>query len=299
MKLEINLNEENRDGYLVTQEMKKIWEVELDLLKKVIEVCKKNNLKIFADSGTLLGTIRHNGFVPWDDDIDLAMLREDYNKLLKIGPKEFTGKYFFQTEETDPGSLRFHIQIRNSQTTGILKTELEKKFKFNQGIFIDIFPLDAVPNNKFLRMLFVIKVYLKKKISWCFRAVTIEREDRKGLKGKIIKILSYICRPIYKKYGNIFYKNFEKYIQKYNKNNKNKYITDIIYGSFKEESFYKKEYYSEVIFEKFENIEIPVPKEYVKILDGLYGEWRVPKKNTNAHGDVFFDVTKSYKYYIN
>ena len=134
--------EETRDGYTISPEMKKLWAVELDLLNEFMSVCKRNNIRFSADAGTILGAVRHKGMIPWDDDIDVMMLREDYDKLCKIASKEFTYPYFFQTEDTDKGSLRGHAQLRNSATTGILYAEKEYKYKFNQGIFIDIFPIE-------------------------------------------------------------------------------------------------------------------------------------------------------------
>ena len=80
----LNLEDEVIDGYQVSSKMKEIWQVELDLLGKFINVCDKYNIKYFIISGSLIGAIRHNGFIPWDDDIDLGMMREDYIKLLKI-----------------------------------------------------------------------------------------------------------------------------------------------------------------------------------------------------------------------
>ena len=125
------LDEEIRDDYVVSSQMKQVWAVELDLLNKILEVCKKYNIKIIASGGTLLGAVRHKGFIPWDDDIDLMMMRDQYDKLCDVAEKEFTYPYFFQTEYTDPGSMRGHAQLRNSQTTGILNVE-RGKCKFNR-----------------------------------------------------------------------------------------------------------------------------------------------------------------------
>ena len=90
-------DEEIRDGYKVSREMKKIWAVELDLLNELNRVCNKHNIRCMAWAGTMLGAIRHKGFIPWDDDIDIMLFRDDYEKLCEIAPSEFTYPYFFQT----------------------------------------------------------------------------------------------------------------------------------------------------------------------------------------------------------
>ena len=85
------LNEETRDGFLVTQSTKAIWAIELDLLNEFMHVCEENNLSYYAIGGTLLGAIRHRGFIPWDDDIDIAMKREEYEKLHDTFNSVFVG----------------------------------------------------------------------------------------------------------------------------------------------------------------------------------------------------------------
>jgi len=158
------LDEEVRCGYTVTHEMKKVWAVELDLLNEFMRVCDKYQLKWCAEAGTILGAIRHRGMIPWDDDIDVTMTSEDYEKLCRIAPNEFRHPYFFQTEETDPGSIRGHAQLRNSETTGILKSEIERKLQFNQGIFLDIFPRYAISDDDqiYHQQMLLIKKYRNK-----------------------------------------------------------------------------------------------------------------------------------------
>lgn len=112
----MNLEPETRNDYFISSEMKKVWQVELILLKKLLEVCEKYNLKVFAEGGTLLGAIRERGFIPWDDDIDVAMLREDYDKLQDIALNEFKAPYFFQSGYTDESYVG-HIKWNKRNTT--------------------------------------------------------------------------------------------------------------------------------------------------------------------------------------
>lgn len=134
------LKEEIRSETLVEESTKKIWAIELDLLFEFIQICKKYDLRYFMFWGSLLGTVRHKGFIPWDDDIDVALLREDYEKFLKVAPLELSSPYFLQTPYTDPGSYFSLARLRNSNTTGMIKTFSHNNF--NQGIWLDIEVLD-------------------------------------------------------------------------------------------------------------------------------------------------------------
>ena len=137
------LREEERCGHIVTREMKELWAVELDLLSEFKRVCEKYNLYFSADSGTLLGAIRHKGFIPWDNDIDIFMLREDYEYLCRIAPKEFKVPYSLVTYKEDCRSSMGFAKLYNLHTTAIENPYINRI----QGIFIDIFPLDNVPDD--------------------------------------------------------------------------------------------------------------------------------------------------------
>lgn len=134
--------EEVRSDYLVSAQMKKVWAVEMEMIVFLDSICKKHGLKYYMDYGTLLGAVRHKGFIPWDDDVDLAMFRDDYEKLKEIAKTEIREPYFFQTPHTDQIMFGF-AKIRDNRTSAIEFPDLDSSI--NQGIFIDIFPLDDVP----------------------------------------------------------------------------------------------------------------------------------------------------------
>lgn len=134
------LKEEIICDFLVTEKRKKIWAVELDLLFEFDRICRKYDLNYFLSFGALLGAIRHRGVIPWDDDLDVCMKREDYNRFLEIGRKELKHPYFMQIPGEDPGYFFSHAMIRNSNTTGTAWGFCYQPF--NHGIWLDIFPMD-------------------------------------------------------------------------------------------------------------------------------------------------------------
>ena len=132
----------------ITQLQKdQLKEIQLDLLKKFINACEKLNLEYYIIAGTLIGAIRHKGFIPWDDDIDVAMKRKDYNVFIKRA-QEFLPQedYFVQTSASDPEWPMNYCKLRNSKTTFVECSV--KKLHINHGVYIDIFPLDYYPEDE-------------------------------------------------------------------------------------------------------------------------------------------------------
>ncbi len=111
--------DEIRSGFLVTAHRKRIWDIELNMLAELERICEKYHLRYFAAWGTLLGAVRHGGFVPWDDDMDLVMMRPDYERLKEVAAQELAEPYFFQTAYTD-GALFGIARLRNSATMAML-----------------------------------------------------------------------------------------------------------------------------------------------------------------------------------
>ena len=117
----------------------------LKMLKSIDEVCRRNEIRYFLFDGTLLGAVRHHGFIPWDDDVDIAMPREDFNKFCEVAQRELGDGFFVQTIHSDPNYHMYYIplKIRDNNSTYI------EKFgnRYHEGIFIDVFPLDILTDN--------------------------------------------------------------------------------------------------------------------------------------------------------
>ncbi len=290
------LDEEEREGFLVSREQKQIWAVELDLLNELIRVCQKYDIKFFADGGTMLGAVRHGGFIPWDDDMDFVMTREEFRKLEKVAPKEFRHPYFWQTERTDPGSMRGHAQLRNSETTGILKPDIEKKYQFNQGIFIDIFPLDNLPEDAQERDAFISTVHeCRQKALHDTYFTGRFRVKEKGIKRIARNWYHWYRTKIAKK--NRDYEKFEEMMTTYD-DHPTEYVGKLFFKVFPEKRLWRAEWFSDSTQMPFEMLKIPVSTSYEEIMDRFFGDWRTPVRQDATHGNVVFDTDKSYKEYI-
>lgn len=129
----------------------------LEILIEVDRVCRKNNIKYWLDSGTLLGAVRHGGFIPWDDDIDICMMESDYKHFLKVAPKDLDkDKYFLHCKYTDKNMALNSAKVRDRNSLFVEDSETEQE-KQHQGIYIDIFPMIYLKNiNKFSLFMFGI-----------------------------------------------------------------------------------------------------------------------------------------------
>lgn len=288
-------NEEVRCGYVVSETMKKVWAVELQMLEKFIDVCERNNLNYFLDGGTLLGAVRHKGFIPWDDDIDVIMPRKDYDRLWEIADKEFSYPYFFQTTVSENGFFRTHAQLRNSETTGFIEIDGRKK-DVNCGIFMDIFVLDNIPNGTIRKKIFKQKIAVRKKIL----AFQYDRDyARQSLKGKIFyKLVHAFFKVVdFKKY----YKRFDNLLARY-KNRKTALVGDVTL-KWRPNVQWPREWYDGYCYLDFEGMKVRAPLFYKEILSRQYGNFMklpddVGAMNGRCHGEVTFVPDVPYKQYF-
>lgn len=286
------LEEEERDGYIISKQIKELWAIQIDLLFQLDKICKKHDLKYVADGGTLLGLFRHKGYIPWDDDIDICMLRNDYEKLCKIAPKELKYPYFFQNEKTDPGCVFGFSKICNSDTTMILENNKNRNFKFNQGINIDIFPQDNVPDDEKIQKEFLSELQILRKKGKIFRnRMHLDKNEKNILK----KVFAFIMEKF--KVKNYAYFKFENACQRYN-NTSCKMCGSISFRPERNIGFRHVSSFSNIIYKQYEFFTIPCTTDDEWYLTDFYGDWRIPVKGNSLHGGLIIDTNKSYKEYL-
>lgn len=260
--------------------------VQLEQLGMLIEfdrICKENNLSYQLFAGTLLGAIRHNGFIPWDDDIDVAMLRDDYEKFINICNDNLSPDYFLQNYKTDPYYFRQFSRIRKNNTKYV--QDLYKNLEIHHGIFIDVFPLDGfVPGSIFE----VIRVNIIKIMYYLNRGRNNTVSDKASFIKKAVGKLFMVTNLIINKPT---FDELKTKIIKINSKKNTKYITHLTNAidSYGYKSFLiKKENFMNVIEWEFEKNKFPVPYTFHKYLTNIYGDYMKlpPKEQRKPHHGV-------------
>lgn len=163
---------------LSDEELKQVQRIQLEMLCEVDRICRKNNIKYNIIAGTLLGAVRHKGYIPWDDDADVAFLREEYEKFRIACEKDLnTEKYYFQDHRNTEGYRWGYGKLRRKDSAFV--REYQENMPYEQGIFIDIFPLDCVPDNKLLRSFANFYGFLIRKLMWAPIGFEAERNSIK------------------------------------------------------------------------------------------------------------------------
>lgn len=243
-----------------TQEnLRKLQLVEVDMLKELDRVCRENDINYIIDAGTLLGAVRHGGFIPWDDDIDVRMLRKDYDKFCEVCKRELDKKYFLQTYRTDEGYRWGYARILKNGTTFIRKNHQEIKSK--NGIFIDIFPNDNLPEDFFGNKICT-------SLSWLCRKALYSQVGRNHAKGFWNRIGFVFLDSFPKEWS---YRVLEFLVRKY-QNIETKKVRCFGWGSKEETIGFQKEWIEETCDIKFEDLIVRAPIKTHEFLVHSFGE---------------------------
>ena len=278
------LKEEIRRDYTISEAMKKAWAVQMDLLQELLRVCNEHGLRVFADSGTLIGAVREKGFIPWDDDIDVAMLRSDYDKLMALS-KEFKEPFFLQTISSHPYYINRYAQLHMKGTTAI-RTD-GKPQRHQQNIFIDIFVIDTMPSNPRAFKRHYARV----------RSASQKLKIVRKITHRLPKPIYLWCREHTKFLSDKYrYEEFERVVRSVAMDDRKAYGAFLCQNMtlpIKHLAGYK-----ETIMLPFEHIMIPCPSGYDELLRLEYGDYMRPVQAPTMHGTMLYDAEKSYEEYL-
>ena len=275
---------------MTPEQSAKLKEVQFEMLKVFAEICEKEKLTYWLIAGTALGAVRHKGFIPWDDDIDVGMPRADYERFMEIGQSYLPEYYFLQNYKTDPNYPINFAKIRDSRTTYIESSAAH--LDMNHGVWIDIFPHDGFPKKGMGAKL--NKFFEKTAVARIGKAFILPR-GRKSLKARAVDIMGYILYPTV----SCAIKHREKRFKKY-PFAESEFVRNYsgAWGDAKE--VMKREILDGTSEGVFEGLKINLPLDWDKYLSSLYRDYMTPPpedKRVGHHDAVVVDCEKPYTEY--
>ena len=251
--------------------LRKVQLAQLEIGKEIKRVCDENGIKYFLDSGTLLGAIRHKGFIPWDDAMDMGMLREDYERFIEIAPKELKPEYFLQTWKTDKSYPYAFAKIRKKGTVFI--EAVSQKTNAHNEIFVDVFPYDIYPDDETVRTKLTKKIMLLKYSLWMKDGMTPWLRHKSVLDRLLVKA-KYVPHYFYAltHSRDAMIAEYEKLMPMHNAET-SKYYVEQSGGTPFGKWIIPTECFKDFIEVKFEDTMFLVPEKYDLYLKTVYGDY--------------------------
>lgn len=273
---------ENREGFVVNEVMKRTWAAQLEVLQEIDRVCRKHSITWYAYFGTLLGSVRHKGFIPWDDDLDIAMKKDDYIKFLQVAKTELPEKYCVLNIYTEEDYRNPFTRITNEHGMNLSQKHVDDYHGCPFVVGVDIFPLYYIPRDSgerqildaLLQTITAATSYaekgniegLKECLTILKTATGYQFTEGKSIQTHLLILFDMVGR-MYGEHESDEMTIFGKYIR-------NGYRL-------------RKEWMEECIQLPFENIMVNAPKEYNEILEGLFPNYMTPKRYM-THGYPFY-----------
>lgn len=267
--------------------LQKTQALQLELALEIKRICNKHHLRYFLIAGSLLGAVRHQGFIPWDDDLDIGLFREDYDRLLELCKTELdTQKYFLQDFSTDPGYGLCFAKLRLNGTRYVEKNA--QKAEAHPGIYIDLFPFDNVPDEVPLQKKQNRKTYFYKRMLLLKQGYRFWAKDE-WLKRAVYGLLRF---PALFLSAGTLHRRLEKEMRRYNAHRTEKIVA--IGGSYGyEKESLRREWMEETVELPYEGEALACPKAYDAYLSYFYGDYMTPpppEKRGDRHQIVEVDL---------
>lgn len=297
--------DEIREDFYIDTTMKTVWAAALDVLQSIAEVCDKYGLEWYAAYGTLLGAIRHEGYVPWDDDLDIWMKRKDYQKLLEVLPKELPQEYHVFSPQAEEGFEQYHTCVVCGEGISIEPWYLERHYGCPFRVGVDIFPLDYLPRDERLcqhqRSIFLLAKRIVQTVQEYRQLPESHKEQRERHRREIregIKVLKECCGYTVKRQL-LEQEQWEEVISAVYRmaNDVIRHCPEedadylVMYRDYAntEHKVFPKEWFDETWSATYENLMLPIPWKYDEILRRIYGNWQVRYRNSTSHEYPYYE----------
>ena len=292
--IESFFEDEVRDGFFVPAEIKQAWAAELEVLSEIDKICKKHNIQYFADWGTLLAVVRHEGYIPWDDDLDIVMKRDDYRRFMEIAQTELPEGFSAYNFRNHDNLWLFLGRVVGKRRICFEEEHLERFHQFPYIAGVDIFVLDYVSRDKEVE---------RKRDELALRTIAIadmigEGKMHSDVREHELHKLEQICRIQIPRNLSAMEMRRELYG-----------VVELLFGWFKEEEAdeltqlfpfglkpdgfrISKKCYEQALELPYENTRIPVPVQYCEMLERKYGDYMRLVRDTGGHDYPFFEAQK-------
>lgn len=279
----MNLDDEVICGHPVTAERKRINAVFLDLIQEFDRLCKACGVTWWMMFGGLIGAVRHKGFIPWDDDIDVAVPRKDFDRLLSMTNAQFGAKdpYFLQNPVNDPGNVESLLRFRRSDTTCIRPVDYQELMRhetgapYNMGLCLAIFPIDEYPRSP-------LAVKAQVAISGVLTSMMYRAYDAPGDKP----FRWFVCHTALKLMGPRRFMSFRHWPYRWCRKNRSGKVQS--FGHYYSQgTVFDAADFSGTVLLPFEDIEVPAPAGYDRCLRATYGDYMIlppPEQRFAFHG---------------
>lgn len=258
------------------EQLRKLQMVDLDILRRILRICEEHRLTYFILGGTLLGAVRHKGFIPWDDDVDIGLPRPDYEKFLQFADRELEAPYRIHTTQNNTGlHLYYYARVENTAV------KLEKAATVNKlqiNAFVDVFPLDGVPNDERKKQRWMKKCRRRKTLfdlsGYSYKAADSSLKKNRSLPRRILRTLFFKLKLDRMINAQRAWKRLDRALKAYPYEECDRLIN--FCGYWGERELFAKSVYGEGALYPFEDLMLNGPKNYDFVLTQMYGDYMTP-----------------------
>jgi len=258
---------------------------ELEIVRNVLEICEKHDLQIYMIGGTFLGAVRHRGFIPWDDDVDLGFSRKDYETFLQVAPEELKDGYYLRHYETDPTMPYYPAQVVDPSFEIL---DVSAKIPKMRSAWIDLFPLDGMPDGAvsyFFHKYRLLYLRMMLKFSQFDQVVAVNLKNR-PLHEKILVAVGKHLHLEGKLDTLKRMRLIDRCLKKFPFENCRRVVNFM--GAYKFREVFDRSVYEDSVEYPFEDITLPAPRDYDLVNRQLYGDYVTPPpaEEQNKHGTI-------------